>query len=60
VNTDALKSVHERRMNTDPVSRWAEQRVEGLRQDWQVPMLTVFDLVSSTNDTLSRKRCEVP
>jgi hypothetical protein len=47
-------------MNTDPVSRWDEQRVEGLRQDWQVPMLTVFDLVSFTNDTLSRKRCEVP
>jgi hypothetical protein len=50
VNTDALKSVHERRMNIDPLSMWDDQCVEGLRQDCQVPMLTVFDLVSSTND----------
>jgi BirA family biotin operon repressor/biotin-[acetyl-CoA-carboxylase] ligase len=51
VNPDALKLVHERRMNIDPLSMWDDQCVEGLRQDWQVPMLTVFDLVSSTNDT---------
>jgi BirA family biotin operon repressor/biotin-[acetyl-CoA-carboxylase] ligase len=38
-------------MNIDPLRMWDDQCVEGLRQDWQVPMLTVFDLVSSTNDT---------
>jgi hypothetical protein len=37
-------------MNIEPLKMWDDQCVEGLRQDWQVPMLTVFDLVSSTND----------
>jgi Biotin/lipoate A/B protein ligase family len=51
MNADAVKSIHERRMNIDSLSTWDDQCVEGLRQDWQLPMLTVFDLVSSTNDT---------
>jgi BirA family biotin operon repressor/biotin-[acetyl-CoA-carboxylase] ligase len=39
-------------MSIDPLNMWDDQCVEGLRQNWQVPMLTVFDLVSSTNDTV--------